>query len=221
MQLKSLLLSGLSCSLVHAHFTLRHPVPLGKSAAKQDNGPCGGYTLDQNSPITEFHVDGEAIAYSSSHPEVNVLFRVVKGNKADGNGLEWDQVYPIIGQYGSGDFCEPVVKAPRDLVGQTGILQVIQNAVDGMLYACASVKFVSGTLSSLPDTCKNGTGVAADFVSDPSLQALMGGSEPATSSSGITSAPTATNTPSSASSKRMSVLAGVFGVAVAVIFGGL
>ncbi|EPS41886.1 hypothetical protein H072_4162 [Dactylellina haptotyla CBS 200.50] len=219
MRAQSLLLSLLAASTAHAHFTLRNPEPLGKSAAKQDTGPCGGYTVDENTPITEFHVDGEAIAYSSSHPEVHVLFRVVEGNKADGSNLQWSQVFPIVEQYGSGDFCEPMVTAPRSLVGKQGIFQVVQNAVDGMLYACAYVKFVSGSVSPLPDSCKNGTGVDAAISSDPTLEALMGNTP--TTGSQTTSAPSATNTPSQGTTRSFSLFAGVVGAAVAVVFGGL
>ncbi|KAK6544450.1 hypothetical protein TWF694_001145 [Orbilia ellipsospora] len=218
MYAKAIILPFLAISTVSAHFTLRHPTPFGPSAAKQDYGPCGGYNLDENTAVTEFHVDGEAIAYSSSHPDVHVLFRVVEGTTANGD-LNWSQVFPIVEQFGSGDFCEPMVVAPKDLVGKKGIFQVIQNAVDGMLYACAAVKFVSGSLSTLPDTCRNGTGVDASFSSDSSLEALMSNSPPSASSSQTTSAPTATNTPSEGSIKGLSIVASVFWSTVAVIFG--
>ncbi|KAK6499666.1 hypothetical protein TWF481_010029 [Arthrobotrys musiformis] len=214
---KSLLLSLLTVSVANAHFTLRYPEPLGKSAAKQDQGPCGGYTIDANTAVTEFHVDGDAVAYSSSHPEVKVLFRIIEGSSPDGANSY--KGYPIVEQYGSGDFCEPTVTAPKSLVGKQGIVQVVQNAVDGMLYACAFVKFVNGVNSNLPDTCKNGTGVDADFVEDASLEALFGTSS-TPSSSETTSAPSATNTPNSSSLKSFSMVAGVVGIAFAII-GGL
>ncbi|KAK6363597.1 hypothetical protein TWF730_001021 [Orbilia blumenaviensis] len=214
---KSLLLSLLTVSVANAHFTLRYPTPFGKSAAKQDQGPCGGYTLDDSTPVTEFHVDGEAVAYSSSHPEVKVLFRIIEGNSPDGpNSFK---AFPIVEQYGAGDFCEPRVTAPKSLVGKQGIVQVVQNAVDGMLYACAYVRFVNGVLSNLPDTCKNGTGVDAAFSEDASLEAIFGGSTDTPTSSQTTSAPSPTNSPSSGSLKSFSMVAGVIGIAVAV-FGG-
>ncbi|KAK6531316.1 hypothetical protein TWF281_008128 [Arthrobotrys megalospora] len=215
---KSILLSILTVSVANAHFTLRHPAPFGKSAANQDQGPCGGYTLSDSTPVTEFHVDGEAVAYSSSHPEVKVLFRIIEGNSPDGpNSFKG---YPIVEQFGAGDFCEPRVTAPKSLVGKQGIVQVVQNAVDGMLYACAYVRFVNGALSDLPDTCKNGTGVDAGFGEDAALEALVSGSSDAPTGSQTTSAPTGTNTPSSGSLKSISLVAGVVGMAVAV-FGGL
>ncbi|KAF3929270.1 hypothetical protein AA313_de0206682 [Arthrobotrys entomopaga] len=218
MHASSIVLSFLAISSVSAHFTLRHPTPFGPSAAKEDYGPCGGYDLDENTPVTEFHVDGEAIAYSSSHPDVHALFRVVEGTTANGN-LNWSKVFPIIEQFGSGDFCEPMVVAPKDLVGKQGIFQVIQNAVDGLLYSCAAVKFVSGSLSTLPDTCRNGTGVDASFSADSDLEALMGNGAPSASSSQTTSAPSATNTPSEGSIKNLSIVSSVFWATVAVIFG--
>ncbi|EGX53364.1 hypothetical protein AOL_s00006g230 [Orbilia oligospora ATCC 24927] len=215
---KSLLLSLLTVSVANAHFTLRYPEPLGKSAAKQDQGPCGGYSIDGNTPVTQFHVDGDAVAYASSHPSVKVLFRIIEGNSPDGpNSFKG---FPIVEQYGSGDFCEPKVTAPKNLVGKQGIVQVVQNAVDGMLYACAYVKFVSGVNSNLPDTCKNGTGVDADFADDASLEALFSSSTDTPTGSGSTPAPTTSNPPSAGSLKSFSMVAGVVGIAVAVL-GGL
>ncbi|KAK6356354.1 hypothetical protein TWF718_000715 [Orbilia javanica] len=215
---KSFLLSLLTVSVANAHFTLRYPEPLGKSAAKQDQGPCGGYSIDANTPVTQFYVDGDAVAYSSSHPEVKVLFRIIEGNSPDGPNSY--KGFPIVEQYGAGDFCEPQVTAPKSLVGKQGIIQVVQNAVDGMLYACAYVRFVNGVNSKLPDTCKNGTGVDADFSADASLEAIFGSSSDTPSASETTSAPTGTGTPSSGSLKSFSMVAGVVGIAVAVL-GGL
>ncbi|RVD84251.1 uncharacterized protein DFL_006012 [Arthrobotrys flagrans] len=215
---KSIILSLLTVSVANAHFTLRYPEPFGKSAAKQDQGPCGGYTLDSNTPVTQFHVDGDAVAYASSHPEVKVLFRIIEGNSPDGPNSY--KGFPIVEQYGSGDFCEPRVTAPKSLVGKQGIVQVVQNAVDGMLYACAYVRFVNGVNSNLPDTCKNGTGVDAGFAEDASLEAIFGSSTDTPSTSETTSAPTATNTPSSGSLKSFSMVGGVVGIAIALL-GGL
>ncbi|KAJ6259159.1 hypothetical protein Dda_6057 [Drechslerella dactyloides] len=212
MHAKSLLLLAFPL-VAHAHFILRYPTPLGPSAANQETAPCGGYSFSESSPVTNFYVDGDAVAYSSSHPDVHVLYRVVEGNKADGNGLKWDQAFPIINQFGSGDFCEPHVTVPKSYVGKQGILQVIQNAVDGMLYGCAYVKFVSGKQPSLPDLCKNGTGVTAELSSDASLQALMGGTE----TSG-TSAPSPTSSPSSASFHGFSIVTCIVAATVALVF---
>lgn len=134
MHAAALLLSLFSASVVNAHYGLSHPKPLGSSAANQDDGPCGGYSVNENTPVTDFYVDGDSVAYSSSHPQVKVLYRVVEGTKADGDDLDWSPIYPIIEQNGAGDFCIPVT-APRSYVGKRGILQVIQTAVDGRLYA--------------------------------------------------------------------------------------
>ncbi|KAF3929006.1 hypothetical protein ABW19_dt0210048 [Dactylella cylindrospora] len=225
MYAKTLLFALLSVSLVNAHFTLRHPVPLGKSAANQDTGPCGGYSISESTEITNFYVDGDAIAYSSSHPQVKLLLRVVEGNTAEGEDLDWTQVFPIVEQNGAGDFCEPLITVPRELVGKMGVLQVIQNAVDGMLYACAYLNFVSGVRPSAPASCVNGTGVDAQFSSDPALEALMDDDdtddEPSATSSVTSSAvssPSATETPSSASVQTASMFACLLGLVVAMVF---
>ncbi|EWC48339.1 hypothetical protein DRE_02108 [Drechslerella stenobrocha 248] len=200
-----LLLLGLPLA-AHAHFTLRYPTPLGTSAAKQDQAPCGGYSITESTTISNFYVDGDSVAYSSSHPEIKLLLRVVEGNKADGAGLSWNQVFPIVEQYGAGDFCQPLVTVPQSYVGKQGILQVVQNAVDGMLWSCAYVKFVSGTRPSLPDACRNGSDVTAALSSDAALSALMD----------TTSAPT--NSPSAASLHGVSILTGLVSAAVALVF---
>jgi hypothetical protein len=41
---------------------------------------------------------------------------------------------PAVQQTGLGDFCEPVVPIPASWAGQTGILGVVQDAPDGILY---------------------------------------------------------------------------------------
>ncbi|KAF3918521.1 hypothetical protein ABW21_db0207371 [Orbilia brochopaga] len=201
---------------VQAHFVLRYPTPFGPSAANEETGPCGGYTFSESTPVTNFHVDGDSIAYSSSHPDVKVLYRVVQGSNPAASNLAWDQVFPIIEQFGSGDFCEPVVTVPSSYVGKQGILQVVQNAVDGMLYACAYLKFVPGK-GTPPSTCTNDTGVDAEISSDASLAALMNGSGASPSGNQSASAPSSTSKPSSASSHGLSI-AGCIVAAVALVF---
>ncbi|KAK6335635.1 hypothetical protein TWF696_002402 [Orbilia brochopaga] len=200
-----------------AHFVLRYPTPFGPSAANEETAPCGGYSFSENTPVTNFHVEGDSIAYASSHPDVKVLYRVVQGNKADGSNLEWDQVLPIIQQFGSGSFCEPAVTVPSSYAGKSGILQVVQNAVDGMLYACAYVKFVPGK-GTPPSVCMNDTGVDAEFASDASLSALMSGGGSSPSGSQSAGGPSSTNSPSSASLQSLSIFGCIIGAAVALAF---
>ncbi len=115
-----------------AHFTINFPSPLGSDSNNEGTGPCGGFTFSASSSnITDFHVGGDAIALITSHPQASILLRGTLDMSASGN---WTTLFPVVGQYGLGAFCEPSIVVPGSWTGSTGIIQVIEDAVDGMLY---------------------------------------------------------------------------------------
>ncbi|KAH8898399.1 hypothetical protein GQ53DRAFT_742459 [Thozetella sp. PMI_491] len=191
MAVLSFLASGLFLSgIANAHFNLNAPPTIGFDEDSEGTAPCGGFTPDFSKTLTDFHVGGEPIGTLLGHPQGNWLYRATLDQKASGN---WTQLFPIVMQSGLGLFCETSVTAPSSWVGQKGVVSVVVDAPDGLLYQCAIVNFVSGTGTVDSSTCKNATAVQASFVGDSSLSSLVSGSG---SSSGGGANTTGTTTPS-------------------------
>lgn len=115
-----------------AHFTLRTPESIGFDDGKEDTGPCGGFTPDfGKNKVTDFHVGGEPIGTSQSHPSARWLYRATLDQSASGG---WTQLYPIILQNSLGFMCQPSVPAPEAWVGKRGVVGVVANGDDGLLY---------------------------------------------------------------------------------------
>jgi len=68
--------------------------------------------------------------YSLS-PKAIWLFRATLDLTASGN---WTTLLPAIAQTGLGDYCEQDVMVPVSWAGSKGVLQVVQDALDGILY---------------------------------------------------------------------------------------
>jgi hypothetical protein len=81
--------------------------------------------------LTHLRVGGSAIALTSIHPQATWLFRATLDQTASGN---WTILLPSIEQTGLGAFCEPSVSVPVSWVGSKGIIGVVQDAPDGILY---------------------------------------------------------------------------------------
>ncbi|KAK9423023.1 putative Copper acquisition factor BIM1-like domain-containing protein [Seiridium unicorne] len=185
-------------SSCQAHFLLTSPTPAGTfDEDSEGNAPCGGITPSfSSSNITNFAVGGDAIATQLGHPQANWLYRITTDESASGN---WTQIYPIVQQSGLKFFCIPTVTVPESFIGQTAVLSVVADAPDGLLYQCATVKFVSGVNSNLPSACVNTSGVTGSFDTDDKLTALVdstsSGSDPS-STTGTTTSGTSSSTSS-------------------------
>jgi len=182
---------------VSGHFLLLSPNPIGPfDEDTEGSAPCGGPAITFSN-TTDFHVDGDAIALESTHPAANWLFRATLDKTGSGN---WTDLLPVVAQSALGAFCEPAVKVPESFAGQSGLIQVIQNAVDGELFECAAVNFVSGAASSIPSDCSNATGVTAVFTTDTTLLALATSTGSAASSTQAAATTTTTGTTSTTAS---------------------
>ncbi|EJT69936.1 hypothetical protein GGTG_12819 [Gaeumannomyces tritici R3-111a-1] len=156
-----------------AHFTLRTPPSIGFDDSKEGEGPCGGFKPDfDKGKVTDFHVGGEPIGTSQSHPSARWLYRATLDQTATGG---WTQLYPIVLQNSLGFMCQPSVPAPEAWVGKRGVVGVVANGDDGLLYQCAAVNFVSGQGKADGSTCQNSSSQIV-FTSDPQLAALASGS---------------------------------------------
>ena len=117
-------------SQVSAHFILQYPKSLGFDDDKEGDAPCGGFDVTTNN-ASDFHVDGDAVALTSTHPQANWLFRATLDKTAAGN---WTDLLPAVSESGLGAFCEPALTVPSSWAGSSGIVQVIQHGDDGELY---------------------------------------------------------------------------------------
>jgi len=99
------------------HFILSYPASLGFDANNENVSPCGGFPISFSS-ATDYHVGGDSTALTAS------------GN--------WSNFLPVVGEYGLGAFCEASVAVPSSWVGSQGIIQVLQNAEDGVHYQVRS-----------------------------------------------------------------------------------
>lgn len=128
-KLLSQLLLALLLTPTSAHFTLNYPTTLGFDQNKEDESPCGGATISFAN-TTAFYVSGDAIAVTTLHPQSNFLYRATNDESGKGN---WS-VLALIQEYGLGAFCEPALSVPAAWAGQLGLLQIVQNAEDGVHY---------------------------------------------------------------------------------------
>lgn len=124
---------------------------------------------------------------------------------------------PIVSTAGVGEFCLDSLSAPSSFEGKAGIIQVIDKAVDGMLYQvsrlkdrrsprcrkangfqCAPVNFVSGSNDTVGGNCKNVTGFSATWTSMMDFESSTSDAS-TTGASGTMTMSTASSTASASS----------------------
>jgi len=120
----------LGLAQVNAHFLLNYPATVGFDDDNEGEAPCGGFNVTFDNS-TNFYVGGDAIALTSTHPAATWLFRATLDTTAAGN---WSVLLPAVAQQGLGNFCEQGVTVPASFAGQKGVIQVVQDAVDGQLF---------------------------------------------------------------------------------------
>ena len=116
-----------------AHFYLNYPPTIGFDDDLENEAPCGSFTVDfSKDNVTNFHVAGDSIALTSIHPMSTWLFRATLDQTATkGN---WTSLLPTVSQTGLGDYCERDVVVPSSWAGQKGVIGIVQDAPDGILY---------------------------------------------------------------------------------------
>ena len=229
-----LLFAG-SSNVVHAHFRLDYPVSLGFNEDTEPTYPCGGSPIVFADNDTSIPVDSFPIGLLSTHPQGDFSYRVALGQKEP---YQWVELLAVT-ETGLGNFCLPNLKAPASYAGSSGLIQVVGQVGDGTLYQvsihaiqmkarsstdlvffqCASVKFVSGSTTSVDsNTCKNST-VSAVVTSTGNATTSASNSTSSTSS-GATTGSAATPTKSGSASSGLLGNALVVGIGAAFI-GGL
>jgi hypothetical protein len=119
-----------------SHFLLNSPPTIGFDDDLETTAPCGSFTVDfSKDNVTSFHVGGDSIAVTSVHPQAIWLFRASLDITASGN---WTTFLPTVQQSGLGDYCETGLVLPSTWAGSKGVIQVVQDAPDGILYQVSS-----------------------------------------------------------------------------------
>ena len=137
----SILGAGLLLSVLvgrtSSHFLLNYPPTIGFDDSLESTAPCGSFSIDfSKDNVTDFHVGGDALAMTSIHPQATWLFRATLGEAA--TPANWTSLLPSIQQTGLGDYCEQDVTVPANFAGQKGVIGVVQDAPDGILYQVRS-----------------------------------------------------------------------------------
>jgi hypothetical protein len=115
-----------------ADFLLNYPPAIGFDNGFEGTPPCGSFSVDfPTDNVTDFHVGGDALAMNSLSSKATWLFRATLDLTASGN---LTTLLPAIAQTGLGDYCERDVMVPVSWAGSKGVLQVVQDAQDGILY---------------------------------------------------------------------------------------
>lgn len=157
--------------------------------------PCGSFTVDfSKDNVTDFHVGGDFIAMTSIHPMATWLFRATLDQTASGN---WSDLLSAVVQTGLGDYCETGIMVPSTWAGSKGVVGVVQDAPDGILYQCSTVNFIAGFITP-SGICKNVTGLSAAYTTDAKLSSLP--ATAAATSNPATFTGTSTSTGSTATS---------------------
>lgn len=116
-----------------AHFLLHYPATVGFDDDLEGQAPCGSFTVDfSKDNVTDFHVGGDSIALTSTHPMATWLFRATLDQT--GTKGNWTNLLPPVSQSGLGNFCERSITVPESWAGQKGVISVVQDAADGLLY---------------------------------------------------------------------------------------
>ncbi|KAI0201347.1 hypothetical protein F4808DRAFT_459837 [Astrocystis sublimbata] len=179
----------------NAHFTVQYPDTVGPfKDDDEDKEPCGGYSPKlSDAKFVDFHVEGDAVATKSTHPQTNWLYRVTFDEVAKNN---WTQIYGIVQQSGPGDFCPKAITVPEDWAGKKAILSIVGSGIDGVLYQCSAIQFINGTHDT-PKACVNASAITASYTTDKTLTPLFSSSTVGDSSddSGDSPSPSGSDAP--------------------------
>ncbi|EMC96688.1 hypothetical protein BAUCODRAFT_34074 [Baudoinia panamericana UAMH 10762] len=226
MMLFKTLLGLAVASLTSAHFILQWPPTAGFDDDLEPNAPCGGANVVSNSSNPQVQVGQFALSILNTHPAGEWLFRAT----TDTVGLSnFTTISPIVNTTGVGSFCLTNMMVPSFFAGSAGVIQVVDNSVDGVLYQCAPVNFVSGSNTTVGSSCSNATGFSAvrtgmtlngfsansSQASASSSAAASGSATASRSGSATASAATATSSAAAAVATGLSGLAGGLGLLAA------
>jgi hypothetical protein len=133
--MKLLLALLTSVPLALAHFTLDFPPTIGFNEDQETTAPCGGFN-PLSSSLTAWPLSGGQIALDSHHPEMVLLYRAQLMGATSWTNL----TNGFLQMTGLGEMCITVGSLPTDWTGKAGVIQVIGQPPDGILYQVAYLK---------------------------------------------------------------------------------
>ena len=116
-------------SIVSAHFTLDYPPTTGFDEDQEPNPPCGGFPPDLSN-LTAWPLSGGEISVDLHHPEALFLFRAQLVGSDDWFNLSDG----IVDMVGLGEGCIHSLPVPQNWSGMVGVIQVVGQPPDGILY---------------------------------------------------------------------------------------
>ena len=136
-------------NVAFSHFILQYPPSLGFDDGIEGTAPCGGFPVVFNSSDVDIPVNGFSASMLSTHPQAQWLFRGTLSKQAPFN---WTNLLPVVMETGLGQFCPTGLSAPPEFAGQSGLIQVQQDAADGLLYQVSRVflKVLEGDADHVP-----------------------------------------------------------------------
>ncbi len=127
-----------------AHFTLDFPPTTGFDEDQEPNAPCGGFNPNVNN-LTAWPLSGGQIALDSHHPQMTILYRA----QLMGSSSWFNLTDGFVQMTGLGELCITAPALPSNWSGKAGVIQVIGQPPDGILYQVSLLR--SRVLSSLAD----------------------------------------------------------------------
>jgi len=128
----------LLATLTSAHFTLDYPYTTGFDEDQEPNAPCGGFPPSLSN-LTDYPLSGGEIAVDLHHPEALFLFRAQLMNSDSWVNLSDG----FVDMVGLGEGCIHALAVPSNWSGQVGVIQVICQPPDGILYQVLPSSFSS------------------------------------------------------------------------------
>jgi hypothetical protein len=86
--------------------------------------------------VTDFHVGGDTVFITGVHPTTTFLYRATLDQTASGNFT--NLMSGPVAVVGIGDNCEPLVPVPASFAGSKGVVQIVADSPDGILYQVIS-----------------------------------------------------------------------------------
>ena|ERR1700736_3119482 len=118
---------------VLGHFTLDYPGTTGFDETSEPTPPCGTFNPSSTN-VTSWPLSGGQIAIDSHHPEMTILMRA----QLMGSTSWVNLTSGFLLMTGLGELCINAGAVPANWNAQIGVIQVIGQPPDGILYQVLS-----------------------------------------------------------------------------------
>jgi len=139
----------------HSHFILNYRGTLGFDASNEDSSHCGAFSA-YFPQTSDNYAAGDSIILTPLHLQSSFLFHGTLDMSVPGN---WTILLLVVGEHRLGTLYEATVQVPVSCEGAAGVIQVIQDARDGIRDQVRCF-FIRGNVSAL-------SGFAERFINIP------------------------------------------------------